>query len=288
MFWITSKPYSFPPTNIQNLPIEILYQIAAWCCPKDITQFSMASKLFSPIRNELFAKSKTLIIQNGINLDEIPDLIKNNIQSIKVTKRNFNYTDLKIFKNLIHLYLHSNRIDDVSPLLYLIKLEKLYLCSNRIDDVSQLPSLINLSVLNLYSNNIADISPLKSLVNLKELSLGSNAISDISPVESLINLQKLYIGSNQIVDITALAPLTKLQELSLEENEIDDIYPLASLINLRELFLYQNEIIDVEPLRNLFQLNCRYFSFDIISQPCRTLFGRESNNGYFFIQIFNL
>ncbi|KAI8895439.1 hypothetical protein BC833DRAFT_601266 [Globomyces pollinis-pini] len=223
-----SQLHSFPTARVDQLPMDILHQIADWSVPKDLTQLTMASKFFLPLRNELFAKRKVLKTKDRSDLDEVSDFIKDNVQFISVKKHNFNLNSLNIFKNLRHL--------------------KREIVWDQTAVISPLESLVSLEKLDLYWNCIVHVPPLVSLVKLKELCLAQNYITDISPLASIISLTKLNLDINRIADINALTSLINLKRLGLRVNQIRDISPLASLVNLKELDLAENRIIDISPL----------------------------------------
>ncbi|KAI8895443.1 hypothetical protein BC833DRAFT_651233 [Globomyces pollinis-pini] len=96
---------SLPPTQMESLPMDILHRIADLSYPEDVTQFSMAAKFFLPLRIKLFSKRKSLRIRDGTDLDELSNFLRDNIQSVEVSKKNFNLNSLKLFKNIQRLFL---------------------------------------------------------------------------------------------------------------------------------------------------------------------------------------
>ena len=137
------------------------------------------------------------------------------------------------------LYLQSNKISDINPLISspFKNLLRLNLSSNGIKEGLSsdlvLPKLIKLD---LSSNNIEDISLIlgkMKIIGLKYLSLGSNKISDISEIvnyeiKELINLD-LY--DNKILDVNCLmkAKFINLKIMNFEKNEIKDLNPFSNL-----------------------------------------------------------
>ncbi|KAI8892236.1 hypothetical protein BC833DRAFT_570311 [Globomyces pollinis-pini] len=91
---------------LERLPMDILHQIVDWSDPKDVTHLALASKFFLPLRNELFSKWKTLIIDDTrTDLNEYSSFIKDNIQSVKVQTWDLNLASLIMFQNLQYLQL---------------------------------------------------------------------------------------------------------------------------------------------------------------------------------------
>ncbi len=114
------------------------------------------------------------------------------------------------------LNLSVNSIDDISPLINLVKLKRLKLSYNRISDVTPLTRLTNLELLWLEGNNISDISPIAGLKNLKELNVSKNKIRDISVLAELKGLFVLAIGNNPVEDYSCLNELPALQVKDIE------------------------------------------------------------------------
>ncbi len=88
-------------------------------------------------------------------------------------------------KNLRHLHLNDNLLNDLTPLANLTHLEYLDLNSNRITDISPLANLTNLRRLFLNNNELTDVTPLRSMKKLEKLALFLNGIWDLSPLAGL-------------------------------------------------------------------------------------------------------
>ena len=95
---------------------------------------------------------------------------------------------------VLNLDLNSKSLLEIpKSISKLTRLEKLYLHNNKISDISGLSSLVNLGVLYLSENKISDISELSSLVNLEGLYLSDN--------EKLGNYSKKYNSSSDIKEM---------------------------------------------------------------------------------------
>ncbi|KAI8895452.1 hypothetical protein BC833DRAFT_632119, partial [Globomyces pollinis-pini] len=122
---------NYPPAlELERFPMDILHRIADWSHPNDVTQFAMASKLFRSIRTKLFAKRKTLIIEDGMDLDEVSKFIKETIEFVDVKESSLDLTRLEMFSQLHTLYLMRGGLSDLSPLESFINLKHLNLYSN--------------------------------------------------------------------------------------------------------------------------------------------------------------
>lgn len=154
--------------------------------------------------------------------------------------------------NLKMLFLY--RIVDARPLAALTNLEELSLSGNGIVDVKPLAQMTSLAKLNLSSNRIVDVSPLGELGNLRVLQLPHNQIADVSPLAQLSNLEALDVFNNRIADASAIGRLTSLRTLQIGANLLADVSPLAQLTNLRNLRLTYNRIEDWSPIAELTSL----------------------------------
>ena len=153
--------------------------------------------------------------------------------------------------NLETLFLSGNRIADVGPLVALTNLEELSLSDNRIVDVKPLAQMTSLAKLNLSVNRIADVSLLGELTNLRDLQLPYNRISDVSPLAALGKLESLNLFNNRVVDTAPLAQLSNLRRLTIGANPIADLRPLVELTDLRELGLAYNRMEDWSPIAEM-------------------------------------
>jgi Leucine-rich repeat (LRR) protein len=195
---------------------------------------------------------------------------------VKITLADKNITDSELAemvengeipRNVTGLYLHDNRITDITPLAGLTELVDLILCGNPISDHSPLSSLTNLLILNSSRTGFNDITPISGLTQLRWLSLGENQISDLTPLRRLINLENLELSVNPISDVSPLSHLTKLLSLNLMQCEITDVAPLARIRSLRALDLEHNGISDFSPLYTLTNLEWRNYANQWIPPP---------------------
>lgn len=176
------------------------------------------------------------------------------------------------------LWVISNEIVDVSPLVHLTNLETLFLAGNRIVDVGPLVALTNLEDLSLDGNRIVDVKPLAQMTSLEKLNLSSNRIVDVSPLGELGNLRDLQLPYNQIADVSPLTALTQLEVLNVSVNRIVDASPIGELSNLRRLLISANPIADLSPLvklTNLRELRLTYNRLEDWS-PLADMTGLES------------
>ncbi|GIP34479.1 leucine-rich repeat domain-containing protein [Paenibacillus sp. J2TS4] len=116
-----------------------------------------------------------------------------------------NITGIQYFSDLRNLTTHSTKIEDISPIQGLTKLEYLSFTDGQLVDISVLRNLKNLRSLSFQNNKIEDITPLSGLPYLNFLNLSYNHIEDISPLSNLTNLRSLYLRGNSVKDYTPTA-----------------------------------------------------------------------------------
>lgn len=98
---------------------------------------------------------------------------------------------------LVALDLGHQKIEDISCLAGLHKLQILILADNRISDLTPLASMPDLVYVELFYNHISDLSPLSGLTKLKDLNVCSNMISDLTPLYGLTSLERLWYSNNR-------------------------------------------------------------------------------------------
>jgi Leucine-rich repeat (LRR) protein len=98
---------------------------------------------------------------------------------------------------LVALDLGHQKIDDISCLQGLHKLQILILADNRISDITALASMPDLVYVELFYNHVSDLSPLSGLTKLKDLNVCSNEISDLTPLYGLTSLERLWYSNNR-------------------------------------------------------------------------------------------
>ena len=132
-------------------------------------------------------KLKTFTGQNAVDY-----CLLNNINSNDITELDLGFNELtdisgiKIFKNVIILWLNRNKIKDISVLNNLRKLKQLYLWKNEIKDISVIQYLNNLELLDIDNLELESdqINYIKSLKNFKELKC-NKGFKDMSITDKL-------------------------------------------------------------------------------------------------------
>lgn len=124
---------------------------------------------------------------------------------------------------IINLTLSGEKIEELSPISALIKIEQLYLFNTSIYDLSPLKDLQNLFELRVIGSKINDISPLSSLRVLEILELSSCNIDDKSLSVALRNVRRLIINNNLVKELTQLLKWPRLERVLVEFNQIKEI-----------------------------------------------------------------
>lgn len=160
---------------------------------------------------------------------------------ILANNNNIKYLNgIEFFKNVTHLNLSYNQINDITPLKHLTKLETLKLSHNQIESIDPIKNNLQLINLNLDYNLIKDISPLKKLENLEKINLGKNQIKDISPLKNLNKLKYLpNINNNPIINLDILE---KKLDLYKSNNKKDEYFEVSESMN-NETGIYELEIL---------------------------------------------
>lgn len=164
-----------------------------------------------------------------------------------------NVETLAGFKEVKHLMLQHNQIEDASAFQMFPGLITLNVSDNLIKDMRSIQDHKKLKKLSIDDNKIKDLGFLKNLIGLEKLSLARNQVSDIRPLAGLTRLTFLELSDNSISDLDALQGLEELDILVLSKNEIGDIKPVSALPKLRVLELSDNRITDLSPIRSLLQ-----------------------------------
>ncbi|MBB5635310.1 hypothetical protein HDE68_001195 [Pedobacter cryoconitis] len=114
-------------------------------------------------------------------------------------------------------------IKSINELLSLKNLEHINVSNNNIQEVPNLSSLKNLIVIHLNNNKINRIESLNSLINLKELYLSNNLIEDISFLKGVLNISTLDLHTNGIRDLRPIEELILNLDIKNSKWRLDTI-----------------------------------------------------------------
>lgn len=170
--------------------------------------------------------------------------IDNKAREIRIDGKTKNLKELLNFKELEKLWIYNINQKQFSQILNTINPKMLFVRHLRVEDLSLLESLTKLEVLYLYHNSkstaLWDMSKNK---NLKSLFLNDiSAITDYTFLKKASNLEFLNIFGGEgkpikIENLKFLEPLTSLKHLGLTNLKVADesLEPLIKLENLKTL-----------------------------------------------------
>ncbi|NQV32742.1 MAG: leucine-rich repeat domain-containing protein, partial [Phycisphaeraceae bacterium] len=133
------------------------------------------------------------------------------------------FTPLSGMKNLSYLILRDNDYQgSLAALSSLKQLEHLDLEQNRIEDIDDLRGLTRLKDLRLSHNSIIDVSALANMAELETLDLRHNLVDSISSLTGLTHLERLFLDGNPLdaqafVDIQTIKDNNPTIQLTYDE-----------------------------------------------------------------------
>lgn len=158
-------------------------------------------------------------------------------------------------------------IDDLSPISKLQNLREFTIVRNaKIENLSSLEKLKKLETLSISNSRIADMSSLSWVNSLKHLILENCDITDLSFLRGLKNLRTLNLNHNLISKIGALDTLTQIEYLYLKDNQIRDPFPVYKFHNLDILDLRKNEFGQHIYYRNGEDIESPHATFEELSE----------------------
>ncbi len=156
--------------------------------------------------------------------------------------------DLIYFPNVKDMWIHSEELNDLEPLIYCKKLEHLVIVGCTTYDIGVIAELTELKSLLIKDVEIINPKPIKKLAKLEDLRMINTGLNDISFLSGMTNLTYLSLDNNDIRYINAVSGLLNLTSLNLDNNKIKDITHLEGLKNLSHLWVENNRIRDLTPL----------------------------------------
>ncbi|CAL6004960.1 leucine-rich_repeat protein [Hexamita inflata] len=282
---------NFNSQNIKDLMLNC-------CILKSLESFQLPNLQnlgitdFSSVNLDNINQFKNLRELNLQDNKEINSLSQLQDLQLQITSLNLSRCKLMDMQSIDPVDVQKDQYIDVSPLKFLVKLEKLYLNNCKLNDINMLSFLHNLNELDLSYNDITDLTPLQTLVQLKMLKLENCNLTNIDSLDSLVNLEELNLSNQQnfkkqetySFDTAPLKYLVKLNilnlnkcrklnclntnqggfeelqylnsltKLDLSKCELLKVDVLKSLTNLKILELNENRKIDITPIQYLTQL----------------------------------
>ena len=183
-------------------------------------------------------------------------------------------TPVSTLYRLTNLDLGCNAIDDVTALANLHDLKHLELGimflrylfnptlvnNNRLEDLTPLVSLRRLEYLGLTDTGLEEeaLAPLAALNTLLALSIGKSPGLDLSPVAAMDGLLLLIDHDSNLTDtdLNALSTVSGLMSVFLYNNDLNDLDALANCTNMQEVYVHNNpsfsEVPDTFPSMTVF------------------------------------
>ncbi|TMW57753.1 hypothetical protein Poli38472_014356 [Pythium oligandrum] len=172
------------------------------------------------------------------------------LQALSLSFQNiFRIDNLTTLRQLVHLQLDNNVIQEIDGIGHLVHLQWLDLSFNNITSIKGLETLVELTDLSLYNNNITKLEHLDTLQKLQVLSIGNNSIAtteDLLYLKHLPRLRVLNLSGNPVCADPeyrpfVLAHLEKLQYLDYALIDINEV------LQAREQ--YQDELEELKEVK---------------------------------------
>lgn len=144
-------------------------------------------------------------------------------------------TGLEWGKNIEVLWVDSNNVTNLLPVMRLQSLADLNISTNGLTDLesfrqADLPSLVRLD---MHNNQIASLSPLADaeMPKLAILYAGENELANLDGIQNFLGITELKCDRNKITDIGAVSNITGMLHFRACSNFIQDLAPLSGLHN---------------------------------------------------------
>jgi internalin A len=144
----------------------------------------------------------------------------------------------------------GDSLDYLDPCVfpYLTGVKDLFLGPGKLNDISGLNKLIKLESLRATANQVSDISVLANLKLLDRLDLANTLVSDISVLSGLTKLTELQLDGSKVTDISPLTDHPALERLTLNRTGVKDVSPLRGVKTLKHLNVSGAAVTDPETL----------------------------------------
>jgi len=178
------------------------------------------------------------------------------------------FADLVYLPNLTSLDISDAKIDSLSFLSSLLKLDSLSLSGSTfpVEDLPFIATLPALKQLSLADCNLSTIDPLENTWSLVELDLSHNTIRNLDVLKTIPNLKKLDLQHNAVNSLDALGSLDGLEALNVSFNAISTLKPLEKCVNLTELIADNNQLTDLQSVKKLSKLQLLSVDYNQISE----------------------
>ena len=166
-------------------------------------------------------------------------------------------SDLNLLPYLKKLAIPDQKLDDLSCLTHLSKLETLDLTGSMVnpDTLVNLAALPSLKDLTLSGCGLSTIAGLGGIETLTRLDLSNNTLRNLEVISEMDTLRELYLQHNAVTSLNALSSLSKLETLDISYNSVSSLTPLSTCMRLNWLSADNNALPSLQGVENLVLLS---------------------------------
>ena len=163
------------------------------------------------------------------------------------------YADLIVLPELTKLTISNQKIDSLSHLSGLTKLEVLDLTGSRFptEEMAVLAALPSLTSLNMTDCALSTIDALDGAETITHLDLSHNSLRKLDVLSGMSKLAELNLSDNAVTSLDALSGLEQLTTLTVNYNLVTSLSPLSSCIRLQHLEADHNKLTNLKGIPNL-------------------------------------
>ena len=147
-----------------------------------------------------------------------------------------NLADLKLFPNLVYLYIADMNCAGFEILPELSELRQLLLIRTGLTDCGFLSGM-TLTELDLAGNDIVDFTPITKVKGLKELNVSYTGLESLEFIRDM-DLTLLAVAGDPISDLEPISNMSGLTCLYIQDTDISSLEPLYEHDNLKQIFYW--------------------------------------------------
>jgi len=138
----------------------------------------------------------------------------------------------------------GNKVENYKQLRHVI------LSSNKLDDIKQVTKLPHLLSLQCDNNQVNQLECMSTaeMPWCQKLDLTANQLTSLPSIASLSRLRLAIFADNQITSVENFGGHSSLEELQLQGNQLESLKGLGELIQLKKLVLTGNKLTSFEGL----------------------------------------
>lgn len=138
----------------------------------------------------------------------------------------------------------GNKVEDYKQLQHIV------LSQNKLNDISALTKLPHLLTLQVDNNEVASLACMAEaeLPWCQRLNLSSNKLEAVPSLSALVRLRFLTLATNAITSLEGFAGHQALEELELQENQLASLVGMGQLMVLKKLNVSSNQLTSLQGL----------------------------------------